>query len=193
MALPAADTAAGIPASVCCDTLSAMANRVRTVAMDGLCQCVEETCADRTFRSYVTIGPGVQDPLGDSLIVYLSDFGATTGSTDQRGNLLGIAVYQADFEMRLLENGWPQIRVDEMTGQIVAPDADYIHAVAMHSTAHGERMYRALADAIQRKEMFVGSANDHIGNIQLSGLTPIQPSAFMAGWKCTIRVEAILR
>lgn len=192
MALPAASTPAGIPLDYCCDTLSAMADRIRTVALDGLCSCLEASCADRTFRSFVSIGPVIQDPLGDSLIVHMPTFGPTQGSSDPQGNLRPIANYRGDFEIRLLENGWPVIEVDEIGNVITVPDGDMINALSLHSMAHGERMYRALADAIQRREMFLSSQNPHIGKIQLSSLTPIQPLAYMVGWTATVRVESVL-
>ena len=193
MALPAASCAADIPADYCCDTLANIANRIRTVAMDGLVSCMDPSCADREFRSFVTIGPNVQDPLGDSLIVHMTDFGPTVGSTDGPGNLFKVAVFRGVFEVRLLDNGWPMIQAEDMTASIIAPDSDYVHAVAMHSMAHGEKMYRALVDAIQRNEIFVGSANGHIGKVQISALRPIQPTAFMVGWNCTVSVESVLR
>ena len=193
MALPAASDPADIPATTCCDTLGSMADRIRTVAMAGLCGCMESACADRTFRSFVSIGPNIQDPLGDSVIVHMTDVAPSSGSNTRGGNLLPFAVHGADFEIQLRDNGWPQVSTDDLTKTIVAPDSDIINALALHSMGHGEKMYRALVDAIQRKEMFVGPANGHVGLIQISGLRPIQPTAFMVGWSCTVRVEATLR
>jgi hypothetical protein len=192
MALPAASSPSDIPADYCCDTLSSMADRIRTVAMGGLCSCLDGSCADRTFRSFVSIGPTIQDPLGDSLIVHMSTFAPTSGSSNVQGSLLPVAVYQGDFEVRLLENGWPVIEADELGQVITVPDSDMINAIALHSMGHGERMYRALANAVQKQEMFLAGQNPHIGKIQLSNLAPIQPSAYMVGWACTVRVETVL-
>jgi hypothetical protein len=192
MALPAASTPAGIPADYCCDTLSSIADRIRTVALDGLCSCLDGSCADRTFRSFVSIGPNIQDPLGDSLIVHMPTFGPTTGSSDIQGNLRPFAIYRGDFEVRLLENGWPVIEVDELGQVIQVPDSDMVNAISLHAMAHGERMYRALADAIQKDTMFLAAQNPHISKLQLTNLNPIQPSAFMVGWSTTVRVETVL-
>ena len=193
MALPAASCPADIPADTCCDTLSTMADRIRTVAMAGLCGCEDSGCADRTFRSFVSIGPNIQDPLGDSLIVHMTEVGPSSGSNTQYGHLLPVAVHSADFEVQLRDNGWPQISTDDMSKSIVAPDSDMVNGMALHSMGHGEKMYRALVDAIQRNELFAGASNGHIGLVQVSGLRPIQPTAFMVGWSCTVRVEATLR
>jgi len=193
MALPAASCAADIPSDVCCDTFATIAGRIRTVALAGLVTCLDPSCADREFRSYTSIGPSIQDPLGDSLIVHMITAGPTAGSSDGPGNLLQVAVFRAEFEVRLLENGWPQISVDDMSKQIIAPDADYIDAVAQHAMGHGEKMYRTLANSIQRRQMFTGASNGHIGKVQISPLTPIQPSAFMVGYSCRVYVETLLR
>lgn len=192
MALPAASSPADLPESYCCDTLSSMADRIRTVALNGLCSCLDGTCADRTFRSYVTVGRLVQDPLGDSLAVHLTNFAPSANSSNTSGNLLPVAVYQATFGVQLLENGWPMIEVDEMGQVIHVPDSDYVNIVARHSMAHGELMYRSLADAIQKREMFLSSQNPHIGMVQLSNLEPIDPQGFIVGWRCSVRVESTL-
>jgi hypothetical protein len=170
-----------------------MADRIRTVAMAGLCGCMESACADRAFRSFVSIGPNIQDPLGDSLIVHLTEAGPTSGSTTRGGNMLPFAVHTADFEVQLRDNGWPQISTDDMSKSIVVPDSDMVNGMALHSMGHGEKMYRALVDAIQRKELFAGASNGHIGLVQISRLRPIQPTSFMVGWSCTVQVEATLR
>jgi len=49
-----------------------------------------------------------------------------------------------------------------------------------------------LTDAVQKREMFVGTPNKHIGRIHISDLVPIPPSAFQVGWKCMVSVETTL-
>ena len=192
MALPVADSPADIPANYCCDTLSKIADRIRTVALAGLCSCLDGSCADQGIRSYVAVGPRIEDPIGDSIIVHMTTFGPTTGSNDRLGHLLPVAVHRADFEVRLLETGWPTVDSDEITQQIIVPSAEMVNAVSLHLMAHGELMYRTLANSIQRQEMFVGTDNAHIGRVQISNLEPIQPSAYMAGYRCVVRVDTTL-
>lgn len=192
MALPAADTPADIPSTVCCDTVSLMADRIRTVALGGLCDCIEEACADREFRSYTTVGPRIEDPLGDALIAHLLSLGPTIGSSNNFGRLLPVAVHQARFEVRLLENGWPMIDTYDMTEQIVVPDSDMVNAITLHTMGHAERFYRALVDAIQRRELFLSSTNPHIGQIVLGNLEPVQPTSFIVGWRTELTVEVTL-
>ena len=192
MAIPTATCPANISGDYCCNTLSAIADRIRTVAFSGLCGCLDQSCADREFRTFVSIGPTIQDPLGDSLIVHMPAFGPTPGSTNDRGNILGFGVHQGDFMVELRDNGWPQVTADDMTAAIIAPDSELVHAATMHSMGHGELMYRSLTDAVQKREMFVGTPNKHIGRIHISGLVPIPPSAFQVGWKCMVSVETTL-
>lgn len=191
MALPAVASPADIPSDYCCDTLSKIADRIRTVAMAGLCSCLDGSCADRRFRSYITVGQRVEDPLGDSLVVHMLRFRPAPMSTAS-GRLLNVAAFVTDLRVQLLENGWPTIETNEMTNQIIAPDSDMIHGLALHAMGHGEKMYRAVVNAIQRNEMFVGPDNRHIGVVEAGDLEPIQPSAYMIGFAFNVRVQTVL-
>jgi hypothetical protein len=92
----------------------------------------------------------------------------------------------------VLENGWPQIRADEFGEVIEVPDSDLINAIARHAYAHGEKMYRALVDGVQRNTLFPISSFSNLGNVTLSGLQPIQPSAFSVGWGMSVQVQMTL-
>lgn len=193
MALPVASSPAGIPADYCCDTLSKIADRIRTVATDGLCSCLEASCADREFRSYVTVGDRVEDPLGDSLIVHMLRTQPTPGSRNGLGQLMRVGTYDSEFRVQLLETGWQMLDSNEMTQAIYAPDFEMVNALSLHAMGHGEKMYRALLDSIQRKEMFVGPDNGHIGEIGISPLVPVNPTAYLVGFSCTVTVQAVFR
>lgn len=192
MALPIASSPADITGDICCDTLALIADRIRTVAARALEECLDPDCASREFRSFATVGPLIQDPLGESLIVHMTNVGPTPQSADRSANLLPVGLYRADFQVQLLETGWPVIEVDELGNAIQVPDSDIVNALTLHSMSHAEKMYRALADGIQRRTLFASASNPHIGKIQLSNLTPVQPTSFLVGWNCAVRVETTL-
>lgn len=193
MPLPHATCPADVPDDYCCDTLSEVADRIRTVALNGLCSCTSTSCADQEMRSFVTIGPGVQDPIGDSVTVHMNPMVPMAQARTPQGALLGVAGYLAPFEVRLLESGWPMIEADEATQRIYVPEADLVNGLAKHSLAHGEKMYRALATSIQTQQMFVLPANAHLGRVQLGDLSPIPPSGGLVGWSTTVTVEVTFR
>lgn len=192
MVLPLTDCPDDVPADTCCDTLGLMADRIRTVAAAAVVACIDETCADREFASYFTIGPRVEDPLGESLVVVLHEFGPSIGSRTFPGNLLPAAVHKADFEVRLLETGWPTIEADGVTDQIYVPDRSLVNGLARHSVGHGEKVYRALTDGIQRRTLFAASTNPHIGQVSIDAMRPVQPSTHIAGWTMRVGVEVTL-
>lgn len=192
MALPSADCPAAVPGDLCCDTTALMAARIRTVAFQAITECNDPACNDREFRSYVSHGPRIQEPLGDALVVHRRDLRPSLGSNNARGRLLRVGVHEAEFRVVLFENGWPMLEVHDETQEIVVPDSDLVDAVAQHSMAHSERVYRDLIDGIQRKTLFPESTNPHIGEIVASGMSEMQPTSFIAPWEMTVTVEVTL-
>lgn len=192
MVLPATDCPDDVPADICCDTLGLMADRIRTVGHNAITDCIDPSCADREFVSYFTVGPRVEDPLGESLVVVMHDLSPSVGSNTLTGSLLPVGVHKAEFEIRLLENGWPTIQEDGLGDQIVVPDRTLVNGLARHSVSHGEKVYRAIANGIQRRTLFAASTNPHIGRISLANMRPVQPSTFIAGWTMRLTIEVTL-
>lgn len=188
MPLPVATCAAEVPTDTCCHTLYDIANRLRCVVTDALCECFEGGCADRDFRSFVSVGPQIEDPQGDSLIVHMQRIGLTSLSSTPQNALLGVAVHVAEFEIRLLETGWPTIELNDLEQIISVPDHEYVNTMARHVYSHGERMYRAVVDGIQHNTLFTLATSD-VAKIRLSDFTPIQPSGELAGWTMTLQIE----
>lgn len=192
MVLPAADCPDDIAADVCCDTLALMADRIRTVAATAVCECQDPDCSDREFVSYFTVGPRIEDPFGESLVVVLHDFTPSVGSNTLPGNLLPVAVHKAEFEVRLLENGWPTIEEDALGQLITVPDRNLVNMLARHSVSHAEKVYRALANGIQRRTLFASALHPHIGRTALASMRPVQSTTHIVGWTMRVNVEVTL-
>ena len=188
MPLPVATCADEVPTDACCTTLFDVANRLRSVVTAALCECFEGGCADREFRSFVSVGPQIEDPLGDCLIVHMPRITVSALSNTAQGALLPVAVHVADFEIRLLETGWPMIEINDAEEMIYIPDSEFVNAMARHVYSHGERMYRAIVDGIQHNTLFTMATSD-VAKIRLADFTPIQPSGELAGWTVTVQVE----
>lgn len=189
MVLPLASCAADVPADACCSTFFDVADRVRSVAFNALVSCQDPSCADREFRSYVTHGPQVQDPLGDSLVANLVSVAASTGSREASDRLLPVGLFVGRINLHLFETGWPQIEANDAQRTLYVPDSDLVHAMARHSYAHGEKMYRAIVDGIQKRTLFTLPANSHIGQVDLSDLVPMEPGGPIVGWSVGLRVQ----
>jgi hypothetical protein len=187
MPLPVASCADEVPTQTCCTTLYDVAARLCYVTTSAVCECFDPSCADRDFRSFVSVGPQIEDPIGDSLIVHMPRIGSSPASSNSIGALLPAAVHIADFEIRLLEFGWPTIEMDDMEQTISIPDAAYVNAISRHVYGHGERMYRALVDGIQHNTLVTLPAG-FTGKLHLGDLVP-QTSGQLVGWNITVRLQ----
>ena len=192
MPLPTADCPQAVLDDYCCEDLPAMANRIRSVAFDAILDCVDPICSDREMRSYVSHGPRIQEPLGDALTVHLVDLTPNFGAQTPVGNLYPIGVYRVTFEVWLVENGWPMPEVIEDSQQIVMPDSEIVHGAALHAMAHAMRMYRDLAEHIQKRTLFTATLHPHVGKVGLGPLRPTQPTSFQAGYSCTVSADVTL-
>jgi hypothetical protein len=178
---------------VCCDSLHAIGDRIRSVALGALIECGTSDCRQREFRSYVTLG-SIVDPHGESLIVTM--LSAEIAFLSRQGGVPSNPVTRSVWRVELLENGWPQAKANERD-RIEIPNWAAIHAAAAHVYSHGSMMWHALVDAASRRSeltamMFRPSTNPHIiqGNISVSSLRPLGPDAYQAGFWCQVTVDA---
>ena len=182
---------------VCCDTLFLIGDRIRTVACDAVMCCTDESC-DQPYRSYTTFGPRIQDVIGDSIIITMTNATTATTSSTDRGRVSPLVVTRASFRLELRENGWPQAKANQQKGVIVAPDGAEQNAAAAHSMAHAEKMWRALVNAAAIRNgstrLFPLPTNHHVlqGAISVGPLTPVGPQATQATWSVELSVDTLL-
>lgn len=189
MPLPIDACAANVPTQVCCSSFFDVADRLRCVAFDAVNCCIDPSCGDQEFRSYVSLGPSIPEPIGDALVVHLLSSSPSTNSRGPTGILNRVALQEAHFEIFLTENGWPTPETDELGEVVMVPSSELINGVARHSYAHGERMYRAVLNSAQKGELFPLPANAHIARVDIGNLEPVQPAAFTAGWTIPVTVQ----
>lgn len=164
MPLPSAENPVDVPGSVCCDTFWLLGERIRTVACEAVCACMDPDCADSEFISYQNEGPITEDAIGESLSVNFVR--ASLRIDSQRTNRASspLVISRVDFRVELNENGWPIVTAP--SGEIVPADRDALHALAQHARAHAEKLWRALAGAAattdQTQALFPAATNPHV-------------------------------
>lgn len=186
MALPSSDCA---PENVCCDMLYTIAANILEVAHCAVIECtVGLPCPLPEIVGYVSVGIQVQDPIPDYLVVSLASLGASPQSSDVAGRMY-IPQWRATYQVRLLESGWPTPTGDGE--EIIVPVPADVAAAAMHSYAHGEKMYRALFTAMERNELNP-YANDGTFK-RIEPLVPVEPTGGTVGWQTAITVDCPLQ
>lgn len=176
MALPHEGCA---PGDVCCDSLFAIAENILEIAHTAVVGCSVTDCELPGLAGYVSMGTQINDPLADYLVVSVGQvFPAPANNST---GVMHLPLYRVSFQVKLLETGWPMPTGDGE--EIIPPPPDLVHNVTRHAYAHGEIMYRALANALARKQL-VPDCHDCYQAI--TPLTPVEPSGGTTGWLCTI-------
>lgn len=192
MPIPAADCPPCTPPEVCCDSLFLLADRIRTVAFEAVLCCVEESC-QQEYRSYVTMGPRIQDLKGDSVVVTMTTSNNTSMTTTTLGRQSPLVATRSTFLVELRENGWPQPKARGNNIEPPAPEA--VNFAAAHSMGHAEAMWRALSDAAAQRNgttrMFPLPTNRHViqGGVGVGPLTPVGPQAYQVAWTVVVTVD----
>jgi len=182
MALP--DANCNIPEEACCNALYETAVHLLNVVYPDLIDCIgEPECPVQSIQPFVQHGVEPDDPLCDTLIVYIVNISTSTGSTTLAGGLALAPKYRVTYRMRLRESGWPMAyAVDE---QIYAPDPAVVNAIARHSYAHGERMFRSIANAHAQRALAPGSCSV----VNIGEFRPVPVGAYCVGWEIDITLD----
>lgn len=177
-----------ISLDVCCDTFFSIAEGILDIVLPAVNNCiVESACVDMpAIEGYVTMGGSVQDPVPNYLVVSLLTLQASPGSRD-RGGGMQMPLWRAQFQVRLLESGWPTAESDGE--QIWVPSTSIVHDIARHAYSHGEAMFRALANALETKRLG-GQACTYAAMLPM---VPIEPSGGSVGWNTVVEVGVPFR
>lgn len=147
MPMPSAGCAADISNDVCCDTWWLIGERIRTVAFEGVCSCIDPSCVDREFASYSTEGE-IYSILGESLVITFVEAAVASAQVGRGGNVRPTPITRLEYRLELRENGWPlPMRADQGTQTIVQNDWEMCHALSKHARGHGEKMWRSVLNA----------------------------------------------
>lgn len=198
MPLPHASCADDIPADTCCNTFWLIGERIRTVATNAVCSCIEPDCADRELRSYQTEGEQIQDPLGESVIVAFVRSSVRIDGLNPNQSVQPTVITRAEFRVQLLETGWPTIQARQSTASIEAPDSAMIHALAKHARGHAEKMWRAVLNAAsttnQAAKLFPSSSNPHIltKGVGVGEMRPLPRPGPFIGYAFNVTVDTKL-
>lgn len=168
------------PAELCCTSLSDIAEHLLAETWKALVEC-DPLLATCPIAKYVTLGNG-NDGLQDALTVaYLT---AGPVRVDPRTRALG--AYEAGFEVRLRESGWPMASFDS-GGQAYPPDWEEQANKARQALAHGEKMYRHLIWLNNAKNLT--PPGSRCSNVRLGQLTPLPPLGGVVGFTVQIAMD----
>jgi len=165
------------PGDVCCTSLYDVAENILSIAYDAVSGCSVVDCNLPELVGYVSMGQRIEDPIADYLVVSLLSVFPAPPPASERGGNMQLPIYRANFQVKLLETGWPMPQGDDE--EIIVPDPTLVTNVARHAYAHGEAMYRALANALARKTLNLGCADCYQ---RIEPLQPIEPSGGTTGW-----------
>lgn len=194
--MPSAGSAADIPNDVCCTTFYDIGERIRTVAFQGVCRCIDPDCVDREFASYQTEGE-IVSILGESLVItFVRSRVILTG---RDGRVRHNPVTRIEYRLELRENGWPlPVTAHQGTQTIVQADWEKVHLLSKHARGHGEKMWRSLVKAIattqQADMLFRPSLHPHIiqGGVILGDMTPLPNTGPQVGYRLPVFVDTQL-
>jgi hypothetical protein len=182
MPLPLLDCAESAPP--CCSTLHMLATHLLDVVVPGQIECAsEQPCPNKELVAYVQHGTDFDDPLCDSLVVFLTSITSSPGSTSINGTTVLAPVFRASYRVRLRESGWPMVEDDGDT--IYVPDPQLVHRQSVHSYAHGERMFRDLANAHAHKRLVPSGCSV----VRIGDFLPLFTSGGCVGWEIEITVD----
>ena len=184
MALPNEDCA---PVEAC-SSLHDIAQNLLDIAFPAVAECASyPDCGVPELVGYVSMGRQIEDPIADFVAVSLLAVTPSSRSADAYGNMIQ-PVYRASFQVKLLETGWPTPWGDDE--EIVPPTPEQYADAAQHSYAHGEAMYRALANALASRTLVPNNK----GCFQaIDALLPLEPSGGATGWMTNIITDAFSR
>lgn len=196
MPLPVVSCAADIPSDVCCDTWWLIGERIRTIACNAVCSCVDPDCADRPFATWQSEGSDVDEPLGESLVVSFVSAELRTDTEGFNSRARPWPVTRVIHNVDLRENNWPIQTRNDLNQVITVPDPAIIHGLTKIARGHAEKMWRALVDASTstslERRMFTPAANPHImeRGISISAVRPHQTMhGPQAGYRIVVAVD----
>jgi hypothetical protein len=182
MTLPSG--ACDVPEPNCCSDWFTMANTILEVAHGAVVACQQDTaCEQASIIGYVHVGSRTEDPTSDYVTVKLARVAPPFVADRDRKMVSTFPSFRATYVVSLLETGYPMVQDDG--DEIFVPDPGLVHVVSAHSYAHGEAMYRALANAVANGTI----GGDGCGNVRLGDLVPSGPSGGSAGWEATLEIE----
>lgn len=180
--LPDYERICDVPTDPCCTTLWDIADHLLAIALNAVQACTSEGCDP--IQGYVDHGTFAENPYADYVVVSLASIGFARSRVAERAlQAPRLPILVGLYQIRLVEEGWPT--VVEGDTEIYVPTPAQYHALSMHSYAHGERMFRALANAHVRKQL---SPDGRCAYQELSSMTPIEPSGGQVGWQCTATI-----
>lgn len=169
------------PGDPCCHTFFAVADHIVTLLALGQAECRNQGgCGSGELFAYVSTGFDVDDPLCDTLIVWLVNIDPKFGPA---GVARSPSQMRATYRIRLRDSGYPIAQDDGIT--IYAPDPMEIHQVSAFAYSHGEKLLRDLINASASGALVpAGCTNPNISNFRA-----LDTSGGCVGWQVDVTLD----
>lgn len=178
MAIPPADCA---PADdTCCVWLYRIADHLLTETFNALLACYHDSSCKDQIAAYVTMG-AADDGVNDALTVAIRDIIPST-----RNGPGTIALFQANFEVRLRESGWPTI-AEGPNDTILFPSSEQFAHAAAWTFARGEAMHAKLSSMMSKRQLT--PSGFPCMNASIGTMVPLRPSGGVVGWTIPVAVN----
>jgi hypothetical protein len=138
-------------------------------------ECDDQGCCG-VLEKFISVGEP-HHPTVDYVGGWISDVSLATpiGGT---GKLINFAQPRTTMNIKLSETGWPVIAV-ALDAAVIPPMPAEIHAAALHSYAHAQRMMQASFNYLR------STCGDMVS---FGGLRPVGPSGGLAGWAMSAQI-----
>lgn len=162
-----------------CTSLASISQWLLAKTYEAVSSCFNGGC-DGEITAYITTGQG-DDGVVDALTVALLQIDVSPLTVDK-----GVSKFNATFEVRLRESGWPVVH--ESDGQVTPPAPAEQAAAVSQLLAHGEAIHRRLS-AMKSSGTLVPPGQSCL-SAQLGALLPVFPQGGVAGWSILVVIQA---
>lgn len=172
------DTSTCDPVEQMCNTLYDYANHLLCNAKAALDACFDEPC---NFSTYLSMGPG-DDGVRDALIVVIGPFTPTANSGQ-----VGPSVYQAQFDVRLRESGYPMVQAVGGGRSIAMPAPDKQHEATRQVMAHAGAILSRLT--WMKSTGCMAPEGYRCGRASIGGMVPLPPQGGVTGFSISVVIN----
>ena len=176
MAIP--DGSCGSPDAACCNWLYKIADHLLTNSFEALLKCYDDSECGDPVRAYVTMGDG-DDGQTDALTVSIVSIAPSTSNSPGAP-----ALFEAQFNVRLRESGWPTVSV--VNNEIVFPSAEAQAVAAAWVLGRGEAIHNRLAYLMVKRGLTPDGYPCR--GARVGAMTPIRPQGGVVGWVIPVYV-----
>lgn len=187
--LPNSETCIPGP-DVACDQLFSIGESILAVAMDAVNNQggYTDECSAPNVDGMVVVGRPDGYPQLDIIIVSMARLNPRPNPSSA-GRPTAPFTFESTWIVRLIETGWVTFE-DAGDEEPAIPDPGFLSALSLHSYAHAEQMFRALANAISTGA--IAGCPQGSCHASIRDLLPVDPQGHTVGWETSVTIPVDL-